>query len=93
MNTNNECHQRKTTRTFLYIQKVKNTGKRFYIQKAGHFSKSKTIAVTVLYTKCKNTLCYAIFHENFEFGIYCMDEVSDHKVRIYCNLISTLDQS
>ena len=27
------------------------------------------------------------------FEVYCMDELSDHKVGIYCTLIGPLDQS
>ena len=45
-----DCHHQKTTRTFIYT-KSKKIAKRFYIQKARHFSKSKTISVTFLYTK------------------------------------------
>ena len=40
----------KRQRARLYTQKAKKT-KRFYIQKARHFSKSKTISVTFLHTK------------------------------------------
>ena len=47
----NYCHQRKAMCTF-YTYKNKNV-KRFYIQKATHFSKSKTISVSLLYLKGK----------------------------------------
>ena len=52
MNENyNDCHQRKTTRTFLYTKRKKLRKVYIYIQKAGQFAKSKTISVTFLYTK------------------------------------------
>ena len=44
---------------FIYT-KSKITAKRFYIQKARHFAKSKTISVTFLYKK-QDTLCCADF--------------------------------
>ena len=40
MNDNyNDCHHRKTKRMFLYTQNRKKIAKRFYMQKARHFSK------------------------------------------------------
>ena len=54
---------------FYIYKKFKKIAKRFYIQKARNFSKSKTISVT-LYKK-PYTLRYALFHEIFfEVGIY-----------------------
>ena len=41
----------------------------FYIQKSIDFAKSKTISVTFFYKKL-DTLCHAIFNENFQAGIY-----------------------
>ena len=40
-----------------------------YIQKAGQFSKSKTICVTFLFTKSQTLSVYAIFRVIFETGI------------------------
>ena len=52
MNENfNDCHQRETTCTFLYMQNAKKIETVIYIQKARHFAKSKTISVTFLYAK------------------------------------------
>ena len=44
--------------------------KLFHIQKARHFTKNKTICVTFFIYKKPDTLCYAIFQEFFEIGIY-----------------------
>ena len=41
-----------------------------YIQKARYFAKSKTIYVTFVFTKKRDTLRYAICHEIFEIGIF-----------------------
>ena len=59
---NNDPHQLKTTRTFLYIQKE--------YKKARDFAKSKTICVTFLLTKNPPTLRYAIFHDFVYICIY-----------------------
>ena len=65
MNENyNDCHHRKTTRTFLYTQKAKKIAELFYTQKARHFSKSYTIPVMFLYTK-SHTLDVTGFSWNF----------------------------
>ena len=48
----------------LYIYKKQKKSKRFYIQKARHFVKSKTISVTFLYTKIW-TLCVTQFFIEF----------------------------
>ena len=66
----NYFHHQKTTCMFLYINESKKIAKHFYIQKARHFSKTKTIFVKFLYTKKPDTLHYTIFHEIFEVGIY-----------------------
>ena len=52
---------------FIY-SKSKNIATCFNIQKASHFSKSKTISVVFFYKKL-HTLCYAIFMKslNLEF--------------------------
>ena len=52
----------------ISICKKKNIVKRFYLHKARHFSKSKTICVTFLYTKSL-TLFARFFYENVEIGI------------------------
>ena len=41
-------------RARLYTQKAKKIPKHFYIQKARHFAKSKTICNTFLYTKIRH---------------------------------------
>ena len=46
-------------RARVHTQKAKNV-KRFYIQKARHFSKSWTISITFLYTK-SHTLDVKVF--------------------------------
>ena len=42
--------------------------KNIYIQKAGHFVKSRIICITCFYTKILTL--YVIFHGNWEVGIY-----------------------
>ena len=56
-------------RARLYTQKATKIAKLFYKQKTRHFSKSKTVSVTFLYTKI-NTLDVKGFYENDEVGIY-----------------------
>ena len=70
MNENyNDPHHQKTTCTFLYLQKEK-IAKRFYMQKARHFPKSKTISDTFCIYRTQDTVHYKLFHEYFEVGIY-----------------------
>ena len=47
----NDSHQQITTCTFIYIYNKTMRNVYIYIQKARHFSKSKTISVTFLFTK------------------------------------------
>ena len=56
-------------RARLYIYKKQKNTKCFYIQKPGHFSKSKIIPVTFLYTKSMK-LYDTRFYEIFDVGIY-----------------------
>ena len=66
----NDYHHRKTTCTFYYIKEAKQIAKRFKIQKAIHFSKSKTISVSFFIEQKPDTLCYTNFHEIFLIDIY-----------------------
>ena len=62
---NNDSHQQKKTSTFLYIYKAKKMLNVYiYIQKARHFSKSKTIYVAFLLTK-SHTLYVTRFFMKF----------------------------
>ena len=78
----NYFHQKKTTCTFLYIQKEK-IANCFNIQKGRPFAKSKTIIVTFLYTKKQDTLLYAISHGKFEFGIYIQYDTLSYVIFLY----------
>ena len=62
----NDYHQRKTTCTFIYAVYPRRgeIAKGFYIQKARHFAKSKTICDTFLYIKSL-TLCVTRFFIKF----------------------------
>ena len=64
----NDCHQRITAYTFLYIQKEKEIVNLFYIQKSRHFAKSKTICVTFLYTKSKTLYVTRFFMKLLGLG-------------------------
>ena len=68
--------------------KSKQTAKRFNIQKAKHFAKSKTISVTVLYKK-QDILCYAIFMKVLELAfIY-----KKHETLRYMTFLNTKSQT
>ena len=71
MNENyNDCNQRKTTSTFLYMQKAKINAKRFYKQKKRHFSKSKTMSITFLYTKSLTLYVTRFFMKFWNGNLY-----------------------
>ena len=59
-------------RASFYIYKKQKIAKRFYIQKARHFSKSKTIYVT-FYIQKERYFTSQKFHEIFEFGMYIQE--------------------
>ena len=65
MNENyNECHRRKTTRTFLWTKKAK---------KLRNVKKKKLDNSRCVFVSKKGyILRYRIFHENFEVGIYIL---------------------
>ena len=64
MNENyNDCHHRKTKRTFIYT-KPKTIAKRFYIQKARHFSKARQFPLRFYIQKAIH-LTLRDFHEVF----------------------------
>ena len=69
---------------FYTSKKCKKIGKLFYVQKAGHFVKSKTISLRFI---CKNidTLRYATFHETFEVVTY----IKKHDTLRYVALLYT----
>ena len=46
---------------FFIYTKIKTIAERFHIQKASHFARSKTISVTLLYTKSK-TIYFTQWH-------------------------------
>ena len=56
----NDCHERNATGTLLYT-KSKKSAKRFYIQKAIHFSKNQDNFRSVFIHKKLETVSYAIF--------------------------------
>ena len=60
--------ERHRLRLYIY-KKQKNSETIIYTQKARYFSKSKTIPLTFLFTKCR-TLYVTRFHDFFEIGIY-----------------------
>ena len=67
---NNDPHQKKTTCTFLYIQKEKKIQNVYIYKKPDTSKENKKICVTFFKYKKPDTLRYAIFHEIFEIGIY-----------------------
>ena len=68
----NYFHKKKTTCTFLYIQKEK-IANCFNIQKGRPFAKSKTIIVTFLYTKNRTLYFTQFLMENLNLAfIYNM---------------------
>ena len=70
MNENyDDCHHRKTTRTFLYTQKAKKLRKVLYTKSHTLFKKLDNFRYVFIYKK-PYTLRYGIFHEIFEVGIY-----------------------
>ena len=60
--------ERQIARIYIYT-KSKNIAKRFCIQKVETFQKAIQLPYVFTY-KEHHTLRYAIFHENFECGIY-----------------------
>ena len=71
MNVNyNDCHQRKTTCTFLYINKKQNNPETLLYTKSRTLRKKQDNFRYVFIYKNPDTLSYAIFHEIFEVGIY-----------------------
>ena len=61
----NDCHQRSTTCTNT---KSKTKLPNIYIQKARHFSKSKTICVTFLYKKIRTLYVMQFFIESLKLA-------------------------
>ena len=66
----NECHQRKETCKFIYIQKSITIVKFFLIQNTGHFAESKTVSVTLLYSNGE-TLYVTRFSWTFWIWLFC----------------------
>ena len=67
MNKNyDDCHHQKTTRTFIYTQKI---AKRFYIQKLDTFQKARQFPLRFYIQKAIH-LTLRHFHEIFQVGIY-----------------------
>ena len=63
---NDDSHHLKTKCTFLYIQKAKQLQNVYiYIQKAINFAISKTICVTIVFTKINTLYVTQICHEFF----------------------------
>ena len=61
--------ERQRARFYIYIQKSKTIAKRFYAKSQTLRKKQDNFRYVFIY-KNQDTLCYAIFHEIFEIGIY-----------------------
>ena len=76
---------------FIYT-KSKKVVKRFYIQKSGHFTQSKTISVTFLYTKIETLYVTQFFMEILKLTILYKKHDTLHYVTFLYTKIQTLSK-
>ena len=84
----NDFHQRKTKCTFLNIQKHLKFPNVSIYKKPHTSQKARQFPVRFIYKK-HDTLCYAIFHEIFEVGIY----IQKHDTLRYVTFLYTKTQT